>query len=245
MTFTNRFFSKLTSVVILFSLTTSSTFAQIKMNLDDQNRRIAVTGFAEMEIEPDEILYQITIKEYWLEEFQEGKKYEDYKTKVPIEGIEKEIMSQLREAGVKDDQITVQSIGNYSRPSGKEFLVSKTIDLSLKSLATIDKIAKTVSSRGVNNMNIKELKHSKMEVYRLQLKVDALKNARNVADTMLKGLGEKCDKVVYISESSNQNAPVPMREMSVRMADAGSGVPNNLRKILLREEVYAIFSIAN
>jgi len=238
-------------LVLLLFITGQNTvsMAQVELTVDDDKRRISVNGLAEMEIDPDEIIYQITIKEYWEEEFQPGKKYEDYKTKVPLAQIEGKIIQQLYAAGVGKDDIRVSSMGNYHRPSGKEILVGKTIELSLKSFSVIDEIAKTIDSRGVSNMNIVELKNKEMEAYKLQVKAEALKNAKKKADALLKALGQKCDKVLYIDETDSRvSYPSPMRENFANVRSASDGAansPQTLKKIKIRYEVFAIFSIAD
>ncbi|MFT5723830.1 MAG: hypothetical protein ACI9JN_000947 [Bacteroidia bacterium] len=63
------------------------------------SRTINVTGTAEKEITPDIIFVNITMREYWKEEFEHGKKYEDFKTKIPMTQIEPVILSQLKKAG--------------------------------------------------------------------------------------------------------------------------------------------------
>lgn len=58
---------------------------------ESERRYIEVTGSSEIEVVPDEIHLLIQIKEYWKEEFVPKSKPEDYKTKVPLEWIEKDL----------------------------------------------------------------------------------------------------------------------------------------------------------
>lgn len=241
-----RTISKLTTILIILCAFSASTIAQTMK--ETETRKIAVTGSAEKEITPDEIIFQITIKEYWKEELEKGTKYEDYKTKVPIEGIENTIIEQLYSAGVKEDQIFVSGIGNFWRQAGKDFLVSKTLTIHLSDFKVVDKIAKTVDSRGVSNMRIVELRHSKMEDYRKEVKIEALKAAKNKADYLLESIGEKCEKVLYIDESTRSMNPgwqYKAESNSVmRSADGGGGASaDQIKKIKIRYEVYATFSI--
>lgn len=75
--------------VLLTIITTGIVKAQeVKNNL----RFIEVTGSAEMKIEPDEIRFQIGIEEYWKEEFEKGKEYKDFVTKISLADIERELM---------------------------------------------------------------------------------------------------------------------------------------------------------
>ena len=62
---------------------------------ESERRYIEVTGSSEIEVVPDEIHLLIQIKEYWKEEFVPKSKPEDYKTKVPLEWIEKDLRRVL------------------------------------------------------------------------------------------------------------------------------------------------------
>jgi len=213
----------------------------------EKMRTINVTGTAEKKIVPDIIEFSINIKEYWKEEFEPGKKYEDYKTKVSIATIEPLILSQLKKAGVKDNQIKVSAAGNYYRPAGKEMLVNKTLVLTLADFKIIDQIIKTIDAKGVANMQISALRHSKIESIKKEVKIAALKNAKEKASYLLESLNEKCGEVLMISEAEyGYNPPVPFtREksaMNIR-SDQSSGA-TELREITIRYEVNATFAIA-
>ena len=77
---------------------------EVKSNL----RFIEVTGSAETSVEPDEIRFQIGIQEYWKEEYERGKKYKDYITKIPLIEIEKNLMRSLVSVGIAKDQIVIK-----------------------------------------------------------------------------------------------------------------------------------------
>lgn len=238
---------KLNVGVMLIALFSTSCKAQMKDSVSlSEPRTINVTGTSEMEVEPDIIVFNLTIKEYWKEEFEAGKKYEDYKTRVPMTSIEPQILAQLKKAGVKDDQIKVSAVGNFYRQAGKDFLISKTLVLTLSKFTTVDAIIKTVNSKGVSNMHIAELKHSRMEDYKKQVKIDALKAAKDKAEYMLKSIGEKCGPVLMINESEHgYNPPVPYRleYKSNAMADGGSSA-TEIKTITIKYNVNATFAIA-
>ncbi len=140
-------------------------------------RYIDVTGVSETEIDPDNIKFTIRIREYWKRGVREESYEENFKTKVPLAEIENDLIAALTKAGVKKEQIFVQDAGNYGRQTGKDFLNSKQFELNLDDFKTVDKIIKTVGTRGIDYMNISELTNSNMEQYRLDAKVEAVKAA--------------------------------------------------------------------
>ncbi|HSH19300.1 MAG TPA: SIMPL domain-containing protein, partial [Draconibacterium sp.] len=159
-------------ILILFLMITAAVaVAQNK----ESERIIEVNGKAEMEIEPDEIKFIIAIEEYWKEEFEKKKDFEDYKTKVPLAEIEDALIKNLRNAGIEKEDIKVKSMGNYWRYRGKEFLYSKQFEINITDLSKINKLTQTLDSKGIKYMNIGELNHSKMEEFKKQVKIDALK----------------------------------------------------------------------
>jgi uncharacterized protein len=209
-------------------------------------RTINVTGTAEIEVVPDIIEFTVNIKEYWKEEFEPGKKYEDYKTKVPMTQIEPLILGQLKKAGVKDDQIKVSAAGNYYRPAGKELLVNKTLVLTLDDFETVDRIIKSVDPKGVGNMQISALKHSKMESFKKEVKIAALKAAKEKALYLLESVDEKLGKVLMISEGEYGYNPPVAYKMELKSAGNRSSQPSSateLRKITIKYEMNATFAI--
>ncbi len=208
-------------------------------------RTITVTGTSEIELSPDIIEFTISMKEYWKEEFESGKKYEDYITKIPMSDIEPIVLKQLEKAGVKQDQIKVSAIGNYHRQTGKDFLVSKTIVVTVSNFEIIDEITKTITDKGINNMSISNLQHSQIEDYEKNLRITALENAEEKAGYLLHSLAEKCGEVISISET---NVAQGSHGVEVGMLRASSDHRNpsatELRKITRRYTINATFAIA-
>lgn len=236
----------LTVVFLVSLLFTNCKAQQMTQSTISNTRTINVTGSAEKEVVPDIIVFNINIKEYWKEEFEPGKKYEDYKTKVPMTEIEPRVLAQLKKAGVRDDQIKVSGVGNSYRPSGKELLVSKALVLTLASFETVDLITKTIDPKGVSNLYISELKHSNMEAIQQEVKIAALAAAKKKATYLLESIDEKCGKVLMISEAEyNYNPPVPIgieKRASIQSDQGGSAT--ELRKITIKYEINATFAIA-
>ena len=117
----------------VFLLVCSTAFSQEA----DNAKYIEVTGTSEITLVPDEIHYLIEIKEYWEEEFDGKSKPENYRTKVPLIGIERNLRAALRKIGIPEDAIRTQEVGDYWRERGFEFLVSKRFDITLTILVRL------------------------------------------------------------------------------------------------------------
>lgn len=204
---TNRLF--ITS--ILFFACTVFSFSQ-----EEDSRYIEVTGTSEITITPDEIHYTIEIKEYWEEEFKMHSKPEDYRTKVPLETIEKELRSTLQKIGISDKNIQTQEVGDYWREKGKDFLIGKRFDITLNNFNQVNEIAKNVDTRSINFMRIGELKNKDIEKYRQQGKIEALKAAKTKAAYLAETLDQQLGSVIRIIEpQDNTHGPLLAAQSNV------------------------------
>ena len=176
-----------------------SAFGSLRAQVED--RYIEVTGTAEMEIVPDRIHYIIEIREYFAEEFDGHSKPEEYRTKVPLKRIEKDLRKSLLSAGISDSDIQTQEVGDYWRQEGREFLVSKRFDITLHSFGQIDGIIRHVDAKGVNTMYIGEMENDSMAGYHQRGKIEALKAAERKAAYMVAALGKRLGPVLRIVEN--------------------------------------------
>lgn len=210
---------------------------------ESDGRYIEVTGSSEIEVVPDEIHFLISIKEYWEEEFDGKSKPEDYKTKVPLQMIERGVRRSLRRAGVSDEAIRTQEIGDYWRQQGKDFLIGKQLDIRLTDFDQINTIIKYIDTKGVESMRIGELKNKDISDYREQGKIEALKAARNKALYLVDAMGQKLGKILRIIEPVTNNA-IPYNHFQAQSnISMGTADTEQYRIIKLRYEMTARFAI--
>ena len=229
---------------VLVTLWLSGILA-ISAQEDNNSRYIEVTGSSETEIIPDEIHFMITIKEYWQEEFEKKSKPEDYQTKVPVNEIEHNLMSALKQAGIAPSDIQTKEVGDYWRERGKDFLISKTFDIKLQNPDQINRIIQTVNTKGIQSMNIGELKNKDLQEYRKQGKIEALKAARQKADYLVAAMGQKLGNVLRIVEPDERSFSYfqPQSAMSNVAIPSYDSNPENFRTIKLRYQMTARFEI--
>ena len=229
---------------VLVTLWLSGILA-ISAQEDNNSRYIEVTGSSETEIIPDEIHFMITIKVYWQEEFEKKSKPEDYQTKVPVNEIEHNLMSALKQAGIAPSDIQTKEVGDYWRERGKDFLISKTFDIKLQNPDQINRIIQTVNTKGIQSMNIGELKNKDLQEYRKQGKIEALKAARQKADYLVAAMGQKLGNVLRIVEPEERSFSYfqPQSAMSNVAIPSYDSNPENFRTIKLRYQMTARFEI--
>ena len=222
------------SVFIISLLVTLSLQAQTN------ERYIEVTGTSEMEIVPDKIHYLIEIREYFKEEFDGKSKPEEYRTKVPLSEIEQGLRGVLAEAGIPQNAIRTQEIGDYWRQQGQDFLVSKKFDITLTDFNQINEIVKRIDTKGINTMRIGELENNDMPAYHQKGKIEALKAARRKATYLVEALGKRLGEVIRIVEKDSGYAS-PFAQSNVMSSDVASF--DNFRTIKKNYSILVRFEI--
>lgn len=180
--------------------------ATLSLQAQTNERYIEVTGTSEIEIVPDKIHYIIEIREYFEEEFDGYSKPEDYYTKVALPKIEQSLREALVQAGIPQDAVRTQEIGDYWRRQGQDYLVSKKFDITLTDFNQIDKIIEHIDTKGVNTMHIGKLENKDILQYHQKGKIEALKAAREKASYLVAALGKKLGDVIRIEEKESGNA---------------------------------------
>lgn len=165
------------------------TLSVLSLQAQTNGRYIEVTGTSEIEIVPDKIHYLIEIREYFEEEFDGKSKPEEYRTKVPLSEIEQRLREALANAGIPQNAIRTQEIGDYWRQQGQDFLVSKKFDITLTNFNQINGIIQLIDTKGIHTMRIGELENKDIRAYHQKGKIEALKAAQKKATYFGGGIG--------------------------------------------------------
>ena len=130
-----------------------------------------------------------------------------------------------------------------------DFMATSTFSIKFSAAAQIEKLISMLDDNGPQNMNISRSSHSKMEEYRKQIKINALKAAKDKATYLCESIGAQVGEALYIKEIENgYNPPVYMEKTAMSnmaMSDGGGFTPSGLdfQKIKIRCEVMAQFAI--
>ena len=238
------------SLVAGIALLSSISFlnAQIQPTTADKTvKKIEVTGSAEQEITPDEIYFNISLREYM----------KDKSNKVDITTLEKQLQAAVNQAGIPKENFRVENIyGNrwyWQKKKPEEFLGSKRYTLKLSDLSRIDGILEKVDPRGIESVNVSGYTHTKIEQYRREIKTAALKAAREKARYLLEGIGAQLGDPIEIQEIGGDHQMQPMYDMApmanMRMQsgapEMAEAAPSDIdfKKIKIRYEIRAVFGI--
>lgn len=231
-------------VLILLAAT---GFAQTQVN--PYPKTITVTGSAEMEIIPDEIYVQVDLKEY--EKKGQGK--------INIETIKRNFLNNVKAIGIPDSLISIAAYDGFGgnpwlRKKNKknELLASISYQIKIKTSKQLDDLVDRLDDEATTNFYIQRTSHSKLAEYRKQLKIQAIKAAKEKAQYLTEAINEKAGEAVTINEPTEYYQPyyntmrsnVMMKEQAMAgdMA-AADGNPVDFRKMKLRYDVTVVFAI--
>ncbi|WP_017259556.1 SIMPL domain-containing protein [Pedobacter arcticus] len=221
--------------IALIAFTTSTVFAQ---NVD-LRKKIEVNGTAEQEVTPDEIYIGISLKEY-----MDGKK------KVNIEDLEAQLQKAVTKAGIAQQDFMINNISAYNNYWDKKkdptFLASKQYSIKVSDLNKLNMVIAAVDAKGIASTNIERYAYSKEEELKKELKIKALKQAKEKATYLLQSIGDKLYQTLEINESENNNYPQPVYRMAMMkssesMADSAPQI--DFKKIKLSVNIRAVFEI--
>ncbi len=160
-------------------------------------KTISVTGSASMEIIPDEIYVQVDLREY-------KKKGED---KTELEKIKNDFLANCRSVGIADNDISIASYDGYNlaniwqrRKKDPELLASISYQVKFNNTKLIDELVNKLDDQATNNFRITRTSHSKIVDYRKQLKVQAVKAAREKAIYLTEAVNEQLGQAIEINE---------------------------------------------
>ena len=208
-------------------------------------KTITVTGSAEMEIVPDEIYVMVDLKEY--EKKGSGK--------MSIDKIRQDFLAAVRSLGLPDSAVSVAAYDGYNgnpwlRKKNKkdELLASITYQVKLKSAAQIDQLVDKLDDNATSNFYISKTSHSKLDQFRKNLKIQAVKAAKEKAGYLAEAINEQVGVAVTINEPNEYFQPyyntMANARMKVAEMDQSADQPQaDFKKIKLKYDVTVVFAL--
>lgn len=184
------------NLLLAFVLVASSTmYAQTATPAPVANHTINLTGTAELEIIPDEIYVSVTLREFT----KEKKKY-------TIEELEKSFLNFVEttattpRADVKMDNTDAALIALKRKQ--KDAIIDKTYEVKFKNNMQVQLLFSAADSLNINYLHVKRYSHSKIEEYKRDVRIAAVKNGKEKATYMLAALGQKPGNVLTMVEKN-------------------------------------------
>ena len=147
-----------------------------------------------MEIVPDEIYLKIIISEKEIK----GKSLSE---------IENPMVAKLQDIGV--DTKKDLSIKDYSSNfrsywiAKSDIFLTKEYELLVRDAKSAGKVFLELQKLGISNISINRIESSKIQEYRKQVKINAVKAAKEKAKSIATAINEDIGKAIYIQELDN------------------------------------------
>src|SRR5215218_6949046 len=211
-------------------------------------KTISVTGVAEMEIVPDEIYVNVDLKEY-------DKKGSG---KVNLEKIKADFLKSARSIGLPDSLVTIAAYNGFNgypywlrKKKKDELYASITYQVKFNNSKQMDALVEKLDDMATQNFYITRTAHSKIETYRKNLKMQAVKAAKEKAQYLTEAVNETVGEAVTINEPQeyyqpyiNARAANYMAKESAQAADVGAAEPTtDFKKIKLRYDVTVTYAL--
>jgi len=176
----------------------------------EEKGSIEVTGTAEKEVVPDEIYIQITLREKYIN-----------KNKIGIEEQEEKLKNVIKSLGLDLKNLFLSDANaDYVkiRWKTKDILTKKDYNLKVADAKTLGKVFQELEKIEITDAFIARVNHSKLDSLKKEIKITAIKSAKEKADYLLAAIGEQAGRPMLIQE--NESIPYqPMLRMTTRSAE--------------------------
>ena len=178
--------------IFMLAIISLTAFSQPgNKNFIDKNY-IEVTGKAEMEIVPDEIYLKILLNE------------KELKGSQTIKEMEQKMIRKLEATGVDVSKaLSVKDMMSNFRQYwilGADINAQKEYQLVVTDAKTVGRVFQTLHSLGISNISIERVDHSQLEKFKTEVKIDAIKAAKEKAAFMTQAIGQSAGRALYIQE---------------------------------------------
>lgn len=180
-------------LTMAFLLTTILTYGQTNNPKTEEQPYIEVTGTAEKEVVPDEIYIGIIIREKYVN-----------KVKVTIDEQEEKLKNAVKSLGIDLTNLYLSDANaDYVkvRWQKKDVLTKKDYTLKVANATTVGQVFQELEKLEITDAFISRVSHSKLDSLRKEVKIIAIKAAKDKADYLLAAIGEQTGKPLIIKEN--------------------------------------------
>ena len=225
-------------LVVAFTNWAGFAFAQSgEKNFIDQNY-VEVTGKAEMQVVPDLIYLKIKISE------------KDSKNKVSVAAMEKMMTDKFQELGidVKKDLSVNDFLSFFKNKmlAKADVILAKEYQLVVHDARTAGRVINELEKLDISNVSVDHLDHTKIEDLRKEVKMNAVKAAKDKAEYLTKSIGQNIGRAIFISELDNNFSPsnsISVRGYSYSYSEPKLAIDLDFEKIKLEYSILVRFEL--
>jgi len=227
--------------IAILTFFTTGLFAQAP---NPYPKTVNVNGSADMELTPDEIYVVVTLKEY--EKKGSGK--------INIDKIKTGFLNSCTSAGLHDSVITIAAYEGSPlnrKRSKQELYATISYQIKFNNSKQIDELVNRLDDEATQSFDVVRVSHSKIQEYRKQVRIMAIKAAKEKAAYLTEAVGENLGGAVTISENNQGVIPYysqasfanTIENISADQVRMGSDRNIDFRKIRIFMDVNVVFAI--
>ena len=160
---------------------------------------VQITGHAERKVAPDKIYVSITVDN------------ESGKGKLTVEQQERAMVKSLAKLGVDcEKKLTVENMNSNLQSywwKKDKIATTKSYKLELNDAAVVGPVFAALAQLNISQVDITETERSDIEQIKNELRVEAVKNAKQIASTLAGALGQKIGRAVLIQDQTSYYVP--------------------------------------
>lgn len=160
------------------------------------NSYIQTNGRAEREITPDRFWLTITINE------------RESKGKITVEEQQRAMIAALKKLGIDTEkQLRMADLtSEFYRKNAA--VVSAQYQLELHSAGDVAQVYTALDAIDIPNVAIERVSHSQIDQYKNEVRIEAIRNARQNATTLAEAIGQEIGPCFYIYDSNSDVMPL-------------------------------------
>ncbi|MCM1300542.1 MAG: SIMPL domain-containing protein [Alistipes senegalensis] len=156
---------------------------------------ISVNGYAEREVTPDEFYLSIVLDE------------RDSKGKILVENQRRDMVAELKRLGVDvEKQLKVANLSSEFFKK-KSSVAQAKYQLKLGSAAEVAKVWQALDALNISNVSIQKVTHSKLAQFKNEIRIEAIRNARENARMLAAAIDQQVGPCFYIYDSNSDALP--------------------------------------
>lgn len=228
-----------------------SVYSQSPPLSHEEPGTIEVVGSAEKEIVADEIYISITIRER-----------ESGKDQITIDQQEAELKGGLQRIGVDLDNLSLSDANANYMPikwSKRDVITKKAYELKVVDGLMVGKVFELLDELKITEAHIARVSHSKIEDFKKEVRIMAIKAAKEKSDYLLEAIGQTTGRALRVNEQYLENK---LDDPYLNIRSMANRSPNDLyyidgmksnsidsdrfiqfEKIKLQSSIYVIFEI--
>ncbi|HEY5590602.1 MAG TPA: SIMPL domain-containing protein [Paludibacter sp.] len=184
---------------LFMTLSLAANSQTVEKNFIDQNY-IEVVGTAQMDVTPDLIYLKIVLSE------------KDIKNKQSFEATESSMKNKLNEIGVDltKDLYVKDFVSNFRSYflSKTDIVLTKEYQLIIHDAKTLQKVFIEFQKLEISNVSIQKVDHTKMDQFRKEVKINAIKAAKEKAESLSTSINQSIGKAIFVQEQDVNNLSI-------------------------------------